>query len=84
MHAAFWVGITVLEREECVFFATANWRWLPDAGCPHSCRRDSAPVSLHWGAERSVGRHLGLCRAILGLTPFLIGYLIHAFAKRRG
>ena len=38
--------------------------------------------SMHWGHERSVGHYLDLWSAVLGLTLFPIGYLLHALTKR--
>jgi Ca2+/Na+ antiporter len=37
---------------------------------------------MHWGLEHSVGHYLDLSSAVLGLTLFPIGYLLHAVAKR--
>jgi hypothetical protein len=37
---------------------------------------------MHWGDEHSVGHYLDLGSAVLGLTLFPIGYLIHAIAKQ--
>jgi hypothetical protein len=37
---------------------------------------------MHWGLERSVGHYLDFCSALLGLTLFPVGYLIHAVIKR--
>ena len=36
---------------------------------------------MHWGAERSIGHYLDFGCAVLGLTLFPIGYLLHALAK---
>lgn len=33
---------------------------------------------MHWGLEHSVGHYLDLMSAVLGLTLFPIGYLLHA------
>ena len=38
---------------------------------------------MHWGLEHSVGHYLDFWSAVLGLTLFPIGYLLHAIAKRR-
>src|SRR6266568_853473 len=35
-----------------------------------------------WGLENSVGHYLDFWSAILGLTLFPIGYLLHALTKR--
>jgi len=38
---------------------------------------------MHWGLEHSVGHYLDFWSAILGLTLFPIGYLLHALTKRQ-
>ena len=38
---------------------------------------------MGWGLENSPGHYLDLCSAILGLTMFPLGYLLHA-VKRTG
>ncbi len=37
---------------------------------------------MHWGLENSVGHYLDLWSAILGITLFPIGYLLHALRRR--
>lgn len=37
---------------------------------------------MHWGLEHSVGHYLDFWSAVLGLTLFPIGYLLHALAKQ--
>ncbi len=37
---------------------------------------------MQWGLEDSFGHYLDLSSAILGLTLFPIGYLLHALAKQ--
>lgn len=37
---------------------------------------------MHWGLEHSVGHYLDFWSAVLGLTLFPIGYLLHALTKR--
>ena len=37
---------------------------------------------MHWGFEHSVGHYLNLWSAVLGLTLFSIGYLLHALTGR--
>ncbi len=37
---------------------------------------------MHWGEEHSVGHYLDLRSAVLGLTLFPMGYLLHALTKR--
>src|SRR5258707_3886532 len=38
---------------------------------------------MHWGEEHSVGPYLDFASAVLGLTLFPVGYLLHAIRKRR-
>ncbi len=37
---------------------------------------------MQWGLERSVGHYLDLSSAVLGLTLFPAGYLLHALTNR--
>jgi hypothetical protein len=37
---------------------------------------------MHWGLEHSVGHYLDFWSAVLGLTLFPTGYLLHALTKR--
>jgi hypothetical protein len=37
---------------------------------------------MHWGLEHSPGLYLDLSCAVLGLTLFPTGYLLHSLAKR--
>jgi hypothetical protein len=37
---------------------------------------------MQWGLEHSIGHYLDLFGAVLGLTLFPTGYLLHAFSKR--
>jgi len=37
---------------------------------------------MGWGLEHSVGHYLDLLSALLGVTLFPIGYLLHAITKR--
>lgn len=37
---------------------------------------------MHWGLDASPGHYLDLSGALLGLTLFPIGYLLHALAKQ--
>jgi hypothetical protein len=38
---------------------------------------------MHWGLEHSAGHYLDLSSAVLGLTLFPTGYLLHSLAKRQ-
>jgi len=38
---------------------------------------------MHWGLEHSVGHYLDFWSAVLGVTLFPIGYLLHTLTKRR-
>jgi hypothetical protein len=59
------------------------------AGClmvvvlAHICEALHLFPWMHWGAEHSVGHYLDLGSAVLGLTLFPIGYLLHALTKRK-
>jgi hypothetical protein len=37
---------------------------------------------MHWGLEHSAGHYLDLSSAVLGLTLFPTGYLLHTITKR--
>jgi hypothetical protein len=59
------------------------------AGClvmvvlTHICEALHVFPWMHWGSEHSVGHCLDLWSAVLGLTLFPIGYLLHALTKRQ-
>lgn len=53
---------------------TVTRRRMSGDGCSYSCLRSTPSVSL----EHSVGHYLDLWGAVLGLTLFPIGYLLHA------
>ncbi len=61
---------------------------LLGAGClvvvvlTHICEALHLFLWMHWGSEHSVGHYLDLGSAVLGLTLFPIGYLLHALTKR--
>lgn len=38
---------------------------------------------MHWGREHSVGHYLDFVSAVLGLSLFPLGYLLHALTKMR-
>jgi succinate dehydrogenase/fumarate reductase cytochrome b subunit len=38
---------------------------------------------MHWGLEHGVGHYLDFWSAVLGLTLFPVGCLLHAVTKRR-
>jgi hypothetical protein len=40
--------------------------------------------SMHWGEDHSVGHYLDLGSAIVALTLFPLGFLLHALTKRSG
>lgn len=37
---------------------------------------------MHWGLDHSVGHYLDFSSAVLGLTLFPVGYLLHSLTKR--
>lgn len=61
---------------------------LLGAGCllmvvvAHLCEALQLFAWMGWGLEHSVGHYLDLGSAVLGVTLFPVGYLIHACAKR--
>jgi hypothetical protein len=62
---------------------------LLGAGClvvavlTHVCEALGWFPAMGWGLEHSVGHYLDLSSAVLGLSLFPAGYLVHALAKRR-
>ena len=38
---------------------------------------------MHWGREHSGGHYLDFWSAVLGLSLFPVGYLLHSLTKRR-
>jgi hypothetical protein len=60
---------------------------LLGAGClgvvvlAHICEALDLFPWMHWGDEHSVGHYLDLGSAILGLTLFPLGYLLHVLTK---
>ena len=61
---------------------------LLGAGClvmvvlAHLCEALHLFPWMKWGSRHSVGHYLDLGSAVLGLTLFPIGYLLHALTKR--
>ena len=61
---------------------------LVGAGClvlvvlTHLCEALHLLTRMQWGSEHSVGHYLDLWSAVLGLTLFPIGYLLHALTNR--
>jgi hypothetical protein len=60
---------------------------LLGAGClvvvvlAHICEALHLFPWMHWGDEHSVGHYLDFVSAILGLTLFPLGYLLHVITK---
>ena len=61
---------------------------LLGAGCfivvvlTHVCEALHLFPWMHWGIEHGAGHYLDLWSAVLGLTLFPLGYLLHALTKR--
>jgi hypothetical protein len=61
---------------------------LLGAGClvvvvlTHLCEALHLFPWMQWGSEHSVGHYLDFWSAVLGLTLFPTGYLLHALKKR--
>ncbi len=60
------------------------------AGClvvvvlTHACEAFHLFPWMHWGFQQSVGHYVDFWSAVLGLTLFPLGYLLHALTKRGG
>jgi hypothetical protein len=52
-------------------------------GVTHICEGLHLFPWMHWGLKHSLGHYLDFWSAVLGLTLFPIGYLLHAVTKRR-
>jgi hypothetical protein len=48
----------------------------------HICEALQLFSWMHWGEEHSIGHYLDFASAILGLTLFLLGFLLHVLTKR--
>jgi hypothetical protein len=61
---------------------------LLGAGCltlvvlAHFCEALQLLPWMHWGDEHSAGHYLDFASAVLGLTLFPIGYLLHALSRQ--
>lgn len=61
---------------------------LVGAGCivvvvlTHVCEALHLFPAMHWGIEHSAGHYLDLVGAVLGVTLFPVGYLLHALCSR--
>jgi hypothetical protein len=68
--------------------AAYSFLQLLGAGClvvvvlTHLCEALHLFPWMHWGDEHSVGHYLDLGSAVLGLTLFPVGYLLHALTDR--
>jgi len=71
-------------REKAVY----SFLQLLGAGCLMVVVLTHVSEALHlfpwmqWGLEHSVGHYLDLSGAVLGLTLFPVGYLLHALTKQ--
>src|ERR1700736_101654 len=58
------------------------------AGClmvvvlTHICEALQLFPGMHWGEEHSAGHYLDLSSAVLGVTLFALGYLLHRRDRR--
>jgi hypothetical protein len=85
LPAVLFFGSVVLSfREKTVF----SFLQLLGAGClvlvvlTHVAEALHLSPWMHWGLEHSAGHYFDLWSAVLGLTLFPIGYLLHALTKR--
>lgn len=49
----------------------------------HVCEALHLLSWMHWGEEHSIGHYLDFASAVLGLTLFPVGFLLHMLTKRR-
>src|SRR5467141_4151151 len=93
MNAALFKGLvalvppTILFSGSVVLFfrgkTVCSLLQLLGAGClvvvvlAHICEALHLFPSMEWGLERSAGHYLDLGSAVLGLTVFPLGYLLH-------
>ena len=85
------VPAVMLFSGSVVFFRRAKTMWsflqLLGAGClvvvvfTHVSEALHLFPWMHWGFEHNVGHYLDFWSAVLGLTLFPIGYLLHALTK---
>ena len=68
--------------------AASSFLQLLGAGCllmvalAHLCEGLHWFPWMRWGMEHSAGHYLDLTSAVLGLTLFPVGYLLHEIAER--
>jgi len=81
----FFGSMVLFLREKSV----GSFLQILGAGClvavvlAHICEALHLFPWMRWGAEHSIGHYLDLWSAVLGLTLFPIGYLLHALTKRQ-
>jgi hypothetical protein len=74
----FFKGKTV-----CTFLQVVGAGCLVVIVVTHICEALHLFPSMGWGQTNSVGHYVSVCAAVLALTLFPAGYLIHAITKRR-
>ena len=83
MCALFFGSAVMFFREKRV----SSLLQLVGAGClavvvlAHICEALHLVPWMHWGDEHSLGHYVDFGSAILGLTLFPLGYLLHALTK---
>jgi succinate dehydrogenase/fumarate reductase cytochrome b subunit len=78
-------SVVLFRREKTVssFLQVLGATCLVVVVLTHVCEGLHVFPWMHWGLEHSVGHYLDFWSAVLGLTLFPIGYLLHAVTKRR-
>jgi hypothetical protein len=82
----FWGAVVMFLRGK----TAPSFLQLVGAGClvvvvlAHVCEALHLFPSMRWGQEHSFGHYLDLSSAVLGLTLFPVGFLLHALTKRAG
>ncbi len=77
-------SVVLFRRGKTVF----TFLQLLGAGClvvvvlTHPCETHHLSPWMHFGLEHSLGHYLDFGSAVLGLTLFPFGYLVHALTNR--
>jgi len=87
------VPASILFAGSVVLFARRKTVWplvqLLGAGClvvvilTHVCEALDLFPWMHWGIKHRVGHYLDFWSAVLGLTLFPVGYLLHVLTIRQ-
>jgi hypothetical protein len=78
-HSLLWLCGLVFQRKGRLVFSTVAWSDVLGRGRSHS-RLRSVPLlpSMQFGRGHSIGHYLDSWSAVLGLSLFPVGYLLHS------